>query len=352
MPCVSTATCWIFCEAGGPGRQERINAALRKVVGEVEANSLDERSGMRGASGKIAPDFDAVIKAARVPLVPKAIVEELTKKFQKIPWSSFGRETPIARLAHSILPVGNFPMRLPSGDQAIIASSTDPQFEKYLMEIEGTAFQVGRGKLITCWHVCQALKVKEGFAYIQSTVRRDGVMLKGYWPIVRQFSFIDPRHGRGNKDIDVGIVICPAVGTDVVPYETPKVVWGDSTQVGVGDRVLIGGFPLGKEMFLTLATNRGIVQPTFYDGVISAVLPATKDTETRLFQISSIAIGGISGGVVCDPETGAVLGMVTSGLDNLQTGQSLPITYAIPSEILQPYADAISFTTKDGKSWS
>jgi S1-C subfamily serine protease len=119
--------------------------------------------------------------------------------------------------------------------------------------------------------------------------------------------------------------------------------------LGVGDQVLIGGYPLGKEMFLALTTNRGIVQPTFYDGIVSAIIPPTKNTETRLLQISTIAIGGISGGVVCDPTSGAVLGMVTSGL--ISSGQSLPITYAIPSEVLQPWADAISFEVKGGKVW-
>jgi S1-C subfamily serine protease len=62
-----------------------------------------------------------------------------------------------------------------------------------------------------------------------------------------------------------------------------------------------------------------------------------------------VALGGISGGVVCDPRTGAVLGMVTSGLT---VGEiNLPITYAIPSEVLRPFADAISLDVGDGERW-
>lgn len=278
-------------------------------------------------------------------------MEQLRQRFQRIPWASFGRETPVSELARSIVPVGNFPSRLPPREAGIVVELGQPDYESYLMDIMGTAFQVGRGKLITCWHVCELLHVSEGFAHIQSTSTREGVVRKTYWPIQSKFSFVDPRLNRGNQDVDIGILTCAASGSDDCPYEVPVVSWGDSSQLGVGDEVLIGGFPLGKEMFLSLSTNRGIVQPTFYNGVISAIIPATKISETRLLQISSIAVGGISGGVVCNPTTGAVLGMVTSGLHDTASGQALPITFAIPSEVLQPYADAISFKTKDGEIW-
>lgn len=226
----------------------------------------------------------------------------------------------------------------------------EPNYEKYLMEIQGTAFQVGRGKLVTCWHVCEVLNVKEGHAYFQTTYQRaDGVWVKGYWPVESQLSFVDPRLQKGNPDVDIGVLISTAVGDDAIPYDVPPVTWGDSTQLGVGDRVLIGGYPLGRDMFLALSTSRGIVQPTFYDGVVSAIIPATKNTETRLIQISTISMGGISGGVVCDPVSGAVVGMVTSGIEI--AGQSMPITYAIPSEFIRPFAEAISFNVKGGEIW-
>lgn len=267
---------------------------------------------------------------------------------KKIPWKSFGRPTPISKLAKSILPVGIYQRRLPSDEHAIIGYLRDQDFDRYLMDICGTAFQAGRGKLLTCWHVCETLPVKDGFAYVESTTERDGTLLKCYWPITGKLSFVDPRTKQGNRAVDVGVLLCAAVSNENFPYEVPIVEWGDSTDVGVGDPVLIGGYPLGRDMFLALSTNRGIVQPTFYDGIISAIIPATRSTETRLFQISSISIGGISGGVVCDARTGSVLGMVTSGLES--PGQTLPITYAIPSEVLKPYVDSISFTV-DGEVW-
>jgi hypothetical protein len=277
-------------------------------------------------------------------------MEDLRRAFDRIPWASFGRSTPISELARSVLPVGNFASPLSAREVGMMVMLGDPTFEQYLMDIQGTAIQVGRGKLLTCWHVCQALRTKEGRAYVQSTAQRsDGVWLKGYWPIGAQVSFIDPRLNAGNEEVDIGMAICTATGDNAIPYDVPNVTWGDSTQLGVGDRILIGGYPLGRNMFLATSTNRGIVQPTFYDGIVSALIPATKKTETRLIQISTIALGGISGGVVCNPDTGAVLGMVTSGLT--EAGHSLPITYAIPSEVLQPYSAAISFQVTGGEIW-
>jgi S1-C subfamily serine protease len=127
-----------------------------------------------------------------------------------------------------------------------------------------------------------------------------------------------------------------------MPYETPPVEWGDSTQLGIGDRIMVGGYPLGTDMFTVTESNRGIIQPTFYDGIISAILPATTETETRLLQISIAAHGGMSGGAAFDPISGKILGMITSGFTG-DDGNALPITYAIPSEVIVPYLQVISF---------
>jgi hypothetical protein len=218
------------------------------------------------------------------------------------------------------------------------------------MDIEGTAFQVGRGKLITAWHVAEAVDIPGGDAHFYANSRLGGVEAQRPCRIIARMKFYDMRFEDGGPGIDAGILISPAVDTKEAPYEVPVVTWGDSTRVGVGDRVLIGGYPLGKNMFFSNTSNRGLIQPSFFDGIVSAVIPAIRQGETRLFQISSVALGGISGGVVCDPRTGAVLGMVTSGLTTAE-GISLPITYAIPSEVLRPFADAISFNATDGTRW-
>lgn len=266
--------------------------------------------------------------------------------FAKIPWAYRGRRTPLARLAQSIVPIGN-KEGVPTGDLTLSMPIQDPEHENWVMDIQGTAFQVGHGKLLTCWHVCEVLEVEQGRAYYYANSRIGEYEAQRPYPVGGQFNFIDPRTDAANPSVDVGMIISPAIDSEDAPYLVPKVTWGDSTKLGVGDRVVIGGFPLGRDMFFASTTNRGLVQPSFYDGIISAIIPAIQQGETRLLQISSVALGGISGGVVAEPSTGKVLGMVTSGLD--RSGVSLPITYAIPSEVLQPWADSISYRTDDGK---
>ena len=273
---------------------------------------------------------------------------DLKSILQRVPWASRGRETPISKLAQSIVPVGN-KAGVPTGDLSLSMTIQDPGHEDWVMDIQGTAFQAGRGKLVTCWHVVEALRYKEHEAFIYGHSRLEGVAAQRPYSFAAVMRYFDARFADGGPGIDAGMLICPAVSTDEHPYDVPPVNWGDSTSVGVGDRVLIGGFPLGKSMFFANASNRGLVQPSFFDGIISAVIPAIHSGETRLFQISSVALGGISGGVVCDARSGRVLGMVTSGL--MADGISLPITYAIPSEVLRPWVEAISFDVTDGTRW-
>ena len=266
----------------------------------------------------------------------------------RVPWSSRGRETTISRLARSIVPVGR-KAGVPKGDLSLHVTIQDPIHEETLLDIQGTAFQAGRSKLYTCWHVVEQLRYREREAFILANTRMNGIEARRPYPFAAVLRYYDLRFDDGGPGVDAALIISPAVDTPEAPYDVPPVSWGDSTRVGVGDRVLIGGFPLGKAMFFSNSSNRGLVQPSFFEGIISAIIPAIQLGETRLFQISSVALGGISGGVVCDPRTGAVLGMVTSGLTDGPV--NLPITYAIPSEVLQPFAEAVSFDATDGTRW-
>ena len=72
----------------------------------------------------------------------------LKQALERVPWASRGRETPISRLARSIVPVGN-KAGVPKGDLALHIAIQDPAHEDWVMDIQGTAFQVGRGKLYT-----------------------------------------------------------------------------------------------------------------------------------------------------------------------------------------------------------
>lgn len=277
------------------------------------------------------------------------LLDEYKKAFDRIPWKSFGRATPLSQVARSLVAVGNHSnLSTPNNEHRYI-SSLDDGFEDWMMEIVGSAFQAGPGKLLTCWHVCDGLRVRERQAYVQARLLRDGDLVISHFPISAVMSFVDPRIDAGNRDIDIGLAICPAIDTPEYPYRVPNIQWGDSTEVGVGDRVILGGFPLGTNLFRATDTNRAIMQPSFFEGIISAILPASSIRETRLFQISSIALGGMSGGVVCRPDTAEVIGMVTSGLSG-QEGFDYPITYAIPSEVLRPFAEAVNFEA-GGRRW-
>ena len=115
--------------------------------------------------------------------------------------------------------------------------------------------------------------------------------------------------------------------------DTPSIIWGDSTKLGVGDRIFVGGYPYGTDLFQMTQTNRGVVQPTFFDGIVSAIIPAQNEKETRLLQLSTLVAGGMSGGAVFNPETGEVYGMITSSIQGA-SGDLHPVTYAIPSEVI------------------
>jgi len=281
-------------------------------------------------------------------------VPEYRKWAERIPWRSRGRDTKISRVARSILPVGILPFTPvppPSGGIPGI-SINHPDAEKFLMNIVGTAIQVGAGKLVTCAHVAEILANQEKSYVLSPTSINETVIFVPY-RIVQALRYIDPRTDKINPKVDMALLIVPAVSTSAIPYRVPPIRWGKSSHVGVGDSVIIGGYPLGTEMFRLTRSNRSIVQPTFYGGIVSAILPATTPEETRLFQVAISTLGGISGGPMIQPGTGRVLGIVTSGVTvSTQPGDSgsdvpLPMSYVLPSEVIAPFAQSISFETQD-----
>ncbi|HEY6215507.1 MAG TPA: trypsin-like peptidase domain-containing protein [Pyrinomonadaceae bacterium] len=276
--------------------------------------------------------------------------EKQRKIAEKIPWASLGRETVASKVGRSLVPVGLLPFEPKAWTPNMPTMPVQhPDMEKYLMNIVGTAIQSDRGKLITCAHVVEGLKQLQptGYFYILSRFMRQGnIVLMPYRVELVVNYYFDPRIGGANKAVDLAMLLS-VPNTDVLPYETPNVKFGDSSKLGVGDPVIIGGYPHGKEMFLWLQSNRGMIQPTFYSGIVSAIIPATKLDETRLLQIAIPAAGGMSGGAVFLPKTGEVVGMITSCVHT--NGIPQPMSYAIPSEILAPYVEVITFETEKDK---
>lgn len=269
--------------------------------------------------------------------------QDLTKN---IPWKSFGKDSYTSKVGLSLAPVGILPFKpLPPHPNVLPAIHfNDPDAEKYLMNIVGTAIQAGDGKLVTCAHVIEALIEQKSRGYILSRIMRDGTIIYIPYPIQYALRYVDPRTDKVNSNVDLAVLIVLAKSTKENPYGPPNVCWGDSRKLGVGDQVIIGGYPLGKEMFLITKSNRGIVQPSFYTGIVSAVLPATKSDETRIIQVSIPSAGGMSGGALFYPKTGEVMGMVTSCVHYNNIPQ--PMTYVLPSEIIAPFVEVITFKTQ------
>jgi len=268
------------------------------------------------------------------------------KKYQQlakdIPWVSFGRETVASRLSKSIVPIGFLPYKpLSYAEESANMYITDPKPERYMMEILGTAIQVDEGKLVTCTHVVDELKQQPDNNYLLARTYRENIVQCQPYPIRFTVPYYDPRTDKPNPSVDLSALIVPITPTEAFPYEIPSIRWGDSSKIGIGDPVFVGGYPLGRDLFLVARSNRGLVQPTFYSGIVSAVIPAMKRHETRLLQISIPVAGGMSGGAVFLPDTGEVVGMITSCME--QSGQPLPMSFAIPSEVIAPFIEVITF---------
>lgn len=263
-----------------------------------------------------------------------------------IPWKSLGRETTTSRLGKSLVPVGVMPFKpLPyNPDGTPYISNEHPDMEKFLMNIIGTAIQADKGKLVTCLHVADAINKQPSDGYLFVRLVRNEYVKYTPYPIEKSLRYVDPRTNKVNFSVDLAVIISTAKSIPELPYDVPPVEWGDSSNIGVGDPVVVGGFPHGTEMFKFTQSNRGLVQPTFYHGIVSAILPVMKTGETRLIQLSVPCAGGMSGGAVFCPKTGKVLGMLTSCIHTNSIPQ--PMSYAIPSEVIEPYVNTITFKTK------
>ncbi len=103
----------------------------------------------------------------------------------------------LSRAGQSLVPVGHVPfepVKLPEpGGPLPAVSSTDPDFEKYLLEIVGTAIQVGEGKLATCAHVIEAVNEEKRQGYLLTRTRSENTYAFIVWPFQKALRYIDPR---------------------------------------------------------------------------------------------------------------------------------------------------------------
>ena len=263
-----------------------------------------------------------------------------------IPWASMGRSSVASNVGQSLLPIGVYDPSHPTWQNEGLSreiTNEDEDFEKYLINIVGTAIRTGTGKLVTCLHVIEDIFQKnlKGYALVTHTFSPNMIVHTSY-PLGCALKYFRPGTKKGDEGVDLALIIFVPKDNNGNYLDTPSITWGDSTKLGVGDRVLIGGYPYGTALFKMAQTNRGIIQPTFLDGIVSAIIPAQNDKETRLLQLSTLAAGGMSGGAVFDPETGVAYGMITSSVQG--PNKTLhPVTYAIPSEVILPYSGSLNF---------
>ncbi len=268
-------------------------------------------------------------------------------EFSKIiPWASMGRSSIASQVGQSLLPIGIYDPSLSiwkyEGSSKRITNK-DKDFEKYIINIIGTAIRTGTGKLVTCLHVVNNIVERglKGYALVTHTLSKNMISHTSC-PFDSALKYVRLGQRKGDAGVDLAVIPFIPRGSDGSFLDVPSITWGDSTKLGVGDRILVGGYPYGTDLFKMTQTNRGIVQPTFFDGIVSAIIPSQNEKETRLLQLSTLAAGGMSGGAVFHPETGEVYGMITSSVQQ-SDGALHPVTYALPSEVILPYSGSINF---------
>lgn len=144
-------------------------------------------------------------KKYRVRVSAKATNGLMGDRYQRltanIPWKSFGRKTIATQVKRSLLPVGILPFEpepLQAGSThfpVIEVNGTNFKgvFEKYFMNIVGSAIQAGDGKLVTCAHVAEPLMGQESKGYVLSCIHRDGTSIYIPYRIQKALRFVDPR---------------------------------------------------------------------------------------------------------------------------------------------------------------
>lgn len=213
----------------------------------------------------------------------------------------------------------------------------EKEIRKFLLRILGSGISVGGGRLLAPRIILDQAKRTGSTVYAILTTGGD-VKVHHVVPLVHFLPYIDPRTKEINSEVDAMLTIVP-VPEPILQEAAPRPIhWGDSTDLGAGDAVMVAGFPLGSDLFFEHRSNRGVIQPTLYAATIAAIVPATTSSETRLLRLTIPGLGGLSGGVVFRPRTGEMLGMIVSAtLDGLVPA---PVLYAIPSEALQPFVRA------------
>jgi len=224
----------------------------------------------------------------------------------------------IDRLKPSMVLVGTF------------KATNSPRFQ-----LRGTGFVVGRGaQVVTNAHVLPDDLGQGDAARLMVQVRGSD----GSWQM-RPAALVERS---GEHDLALLSIDGPAI---------PAMAIGDSARVREGHELAFMGFPIGGVLGFSVVTHRAMVS-----SITAAALPSPtadrlkpqairglRDGTFSLFQLDATAYPGNSGGPLFDPESGAVVGVVSmvliKGTRESALSQPSGITYAIPAVYVKTLLD-------------
>ena len=135
--------------------------------------------------------------------------------------------------------------------------------------------------------------------------------------------------------------------------DLPTVELGDSSQVKIGDEIVILGFPFGKSMW-------GIFLPAIHRGIISNTIQLVENQAeekiTKRFQLDVMANKGNSGGPLALNKNGKAIGVLTNVILEKTIGDAIliggksitsptGIAMATPSDYLREMMTSLEFSS-------
>lgn len=133
--------------------------------------------------------------------------------------------------------------------------------------------------------------------------------------------------GKSTPGKDIAILKVAGVNFPTIPL-------GDDSQLNVGDKIYVIGYP-GAATFNPALNTAKSIQPTFTSGIVSAKKETTGGWTA--IQTDATMTHGNSGGPALD-ESGKVIGIATFGSVDLNTGREIGgLNFIVPTSIIKEF---------------